>query len=270
MKTILTRCHSSAIRSLIVSVIVLFGVAQTRAQRYIRLPKFHIGLEVSSGPRSVQVKSDIEALNNVRVDEEGINVGMVLGTNAVQAKIRKGFFTASKASAQKIDFNGLDISLNGMLLSFFGTKIKYVKPYFSLGFARNNLSFTGSYSLPENQTVPAETVPPCCCKPPSDGPLGDPDFPGVNGAPTAETPIKEEEVTKPEDKELGSMMQSRLNAGLGVQIFVPTNRYFISLFADVKYGILVSSSTATPAFENTRISAPVYATLGVAFGLGSR
>lgn len=216
------------------------------------------------------MQSDIEALKNLRVNEEGINVGLVAGTEIFQAKVRKGFYRASATAEQQIKLAEFEASVNAMFLSILQVKNRYFKPYVTVGLARNSLTFSGGYALPG---VAAAAPQQCCCETSGGGPLADPDSPGNSQMATAEAdpdiPAIEEE-TSPKDSELAKVFETRVNTGIGVQLFAPAKKYFLSMFIEVKYGLLVGTIATSEPFRNTKASNSLFANLGIAFGLNGR
>src|SRR5690349_3919606 len=74
--------------------------------------KFYIGFDAGLGTRSFNISSDIEALDGLHANQEGFNLGVLVGGDVVRANIRKGFYKASATVGERIDIDEYELSMN--------------------------------------------------------------------------------------------------------------------------------------------------------------
>lgn len=246
---------------------------ETCAQRYYQSQKkLFLGLEGGVGTRTFKLQSDIKEIDQLKVDEEGFNLGVLLGGDVIQARARIGMYQSSKTVYQKVDVFEVEGGLN-----FYPGQIKkkqkpnYFRPYLTANLERDKLSFFGSYELPKPPQPQQQGGPKTCpnhngATPPGD-PSGDPDQ-----APDGQQgPLPDPDQPQPvsaEDKKLGQIALSRVNAGVGMMLHIPSRqRMFMNLFAEAKYGFPLGQQPSGYGFARTEVTKPLIVNFGVCLGL---
>ncbi|HEY3405736.1 MAG TPA: hypothetical protein VGK59_20270 [Ohtaekwangia sp.] len=276
MKKTFNLSISATIVMVIVSVCSLSAVAQ----QYNSKRKFYVGLDVGAGTRSFKMKTDIEALKGLAVEQEGYNLGLLIGGDVLRLNFRKGFYRAAQSVGHRIDIKESELGVN-----FFPVQLKpkkrYFRPYMTAGFMLTNMTFFGSYELPDRSGMlrgqpegegegAAET---CCCASHGSGMPAEPsDVMGSPsmGDPDAISPLADETGSNDDSQEAGRISDVRLNVGGGMMLMAPLRSTFIKLFFEVKYGLPLAAIPVSPGFENTKISNPVSVNFGIGFGLKNR
>jgi len=287
MKTT-SRISTSAavIRIIMVIGVIILALTHTAEAQYRGKSKFYLGLQGHAGTRSFNIKSDIEALDGVHIEQEGFSYGVMFGGDVLQFNLRNGFYNSTPSTLEIVKVTEYDLSMNIFPLQMARSKNAYLRPYLTAGVMFNSMTFRGSYEvndpmaklkkeLEEAKAKAAE----CCCADgsgsgpaiPTDpaatsvtpssansGPMADPDMPV--------TPIAEE--SNPDKiRETGKMADVRLNVGAGFMLMVPLRGSFFKLFGEVKYGVPIASLPGTAGFLNTKITNPVSMNLGIGIGL---
>src|SRR5690242_9271190 len=81
---------------LVLFAFVTFVSSTVEAQRYFRpTSKFYMGVEASYGSRSLQLKSDIDAINKLIVMGDGVGFGVVAGGSAFRVRLQQSFFSSN-------------------------------------------------------------------------------------------------------------------------------------------------------------------------------
>ncbi len=70
-----------------------------------------LGLEVGTGTSSFKIDSDIKEIDNLTVNEEGLNFGLTFGINNIQLR-GIGDLQASDAVGQRIDMSEFSMGVN--------------------------------------------------------------------------------------------------------------------------------------------------------------
>lgn len=243
---------------------------ETSAQQYYRSQKkLFLGLEGGFGTRTFKLRSDIKEIDQLNVDEEGFNLGVLFGGNVVQSRARIGMYQSSKTVLEKIDVFEVEGGLN-----FYPLQIKknrkpnYFRPYLAVNVERDKLSFFGSYELPKPRQSQQEE-PETCPNHTGSTPSEDPDRTQTPDSPQGPLPDPDQPQTATsEDKKLGQIALSRVNAGLGMMLHIPSHqRMFMNLFAEAKYGLPLNQQPSGYGLARTEVSKPLIVNFGICLGL---
>ncbi|HTJ53050.1 MAG TPA: hypothetical protein VL443_26530 [Cyclobacteriaceae bacterium] len=258
--------------------------------------KFYFGVEGLMGTRSFKINSDITAIDKMGAFLTGTGFGAMMGDKAFHTKITRSYFNTEAMADQKFKLVETEGVVNLYPLQFMKKKFRYFEPYVVLGFNKGSLNFYGDYAsqLKKNTkkatVAKAKTAPEfgtlnaCACT--CGGPMTDPDLymtspdaPAPSSAPAyssaappsdpfAGDPDKEASA-KPESSSayLGKMTINRATVGGGVECHIPGATRFVNLFAEIKYGMPLSTNTGNVSFQNTKVTPQLTINFGINFGL---
>lgn len=266
------RCFGRLLLVLGLSTLVMTSY-ETSAQRYYRSQKkLFLGLEGGVGTRTFKLRSDIKEIDQLNVDEEGFNLGVLFGGNVVQSRARIGMYQSSKTVYQKIDVFEVEGGLN-----FYPLQIKknrkpnYFRPYLAVNVERDKLSFFGSYELPKPPQSQQQGEPKTCPNHNSGTPPGDPSGDPDQTPAGQQVPLPDPDQPQPassENKKLGQIALSRVNAGLGMMLHIPSRQImFMNLFAEAKYGLPLSQQPSGYGFARTDVSKSLIVNFGICLGI---
>jgi len=257
--------------------------------------KFYFGIEGLMGTRSFKVKSDINAIDKMGAFFTGTGFGIMMGNKAFHTKVTRSYFNTEPMADQKFKLIETEGLVNLYPLQLIKKKFRYFEPYLLAGLNRGNLNFYGDYAselkkkknnkvtvAKTNAAPKSGTLNSCTCG----GPLVDPDLymtspdsptPSLNpsyssalppadpfaGDPNKPTP----NVQHTSSSYLGKMAINRATIGGGIEAHIPGATRFVNLFAEIKYGIPLSTRTRNSSFENTKVSSQLTINFGINFGL---
>jgi len=261
--------------------------------------KFYYGVEGLIGTRSFKIHSDITAIDKTGAFFTGKGFGVMVGDKAFHAKVTRSYYNTEPMADHKFKLIITEGVANVYPLQLVKKKFRYFEPYLLAGFNRGNLNFYGDYAsskknIKKATVAKAKTAPlfgtlannncTCTC-----GPLADPDMymtspdasvpssaPSYSTAAPPSDPFAGDPDKAASDGQqtsssyLGKMTINRATIGAGVECHIPGASKFVNLFAEVKYGIPLSTSTKDPLFENTKVSSQLTVNFGINFGLSSR
>ena len=188
------------------------------------------GLSANFGVRSFSLISDIKELNNMKVTEEGGNIGVVFGNELLRARVQvAGFYYSSANVCRTVNLFETAGVLTLYPLQFGRTKKLNVEPYLTAGGGYNSIRFFGFYldkDKPHNYSGEKEPY-------------------------------------------LGSVNQvmATVGAGLTWKIINEPNFNFAHLNAEVRYATPLSQGSASEAFRNTTTKEHLAVSVGIAFGM---
>jgi len=193
----------------------------------------YLGGEMSLAFAQYSLKSRISALEGLHVNYIGTNLGGVVGNSIGKIKANVGLYYSEPSVPYTMEmFQG---AIAGTLYILRVNKLKYhsFEPYVTLGLARQQTKFYGNYlPVTENGIVPPANYS------------------------AAEQPL------------LGKAGFTQLNTSVGVEYQLTScNTTFVHLFAEVGYGVSISSRASNQAFVGTRLSNPTTFLLGINFGI---
>jgi len=192
----------------------------------------YVGGEMSLAFPQYSLKSRISALEGLRVNYIGTNLGGLIGNAIGKLKANIGLYYSEPSVPYTMEmFQG---AIAGTLYILRINKVKHhsFEPYVTLGLAHQQTKFYGNY-LPQDNGI----------------------------APLANYSNSEQPL-------LGKTGFTQMNTGVGVEYQLTScNTTFIHLFAEVGYGVSISSSASNLAFAGTRLSNPTTFSLGINFGI---
>jgi hypothetical protein len=244
---------------LLAAILVSHFATAQYSERYI--PIGYIGLEANVGTRAFGLTStNIPELNQLKVSEEGVNLGLLAGNEAVIGKLKFGLYRSARLVREKINMQEGDLAINVFPLYILNVKSKLLKPYALVAFGLNNLQFHGSYSLPAPPPMPAQHSE-CECE-------ADPTLPGCTDEASTEEPQEEDIIVREgETRYLGSIVVSKFDFGGGVQVHMAKRNKYFNMFAEVKYGLPVGTKSKDQAFRETKISNFMIVNVGISMGI---
>lgn len=181
------------------------------------------------------LKSRIEALNGLKVSYIGTAIGGVVANQVVKLKANVGLYYSNPSVPY--NFEMLQGSLSSNIYFLRIKKITYhtFEPYAKLGLSTQRTKFYGNYLPAENRNKPA-----------------DPN----NNYSSFDQPL------------LSVSLYNQLNTGLGVEYQLENcKKMFIHLFAEMNYGVMISSRSSNVAFNRTITHNPLSFSVGVNVGI---
>jgi hypothetical protein len=275
------------IKGILISSILLAGIFCTELAQAQRPPKgysfsnynrgantFVLGLEGGISTRTFVVKSDIDAINQLQVVQEGWSMGLIIGGKNMTTRLVFGNYNTSSTVSKEVGQKSFGGQMSVYPLSLLGVKSKYFQPYIITGIEINAISFSGNY-------IPAPKLPlnanqqqcQCACDDGGSGLPGDPDMPSA-GQGSSGPPSNPNQETQP-DPDLEQTAKPRVDkllatqalAGLGLEISFKSNDRFYTMFSEARYGIPVGVEALTAPLRDTSISGQLALYFGVRIGL---
>lgn len=209
--------------------------------------KPYIGFETSVGTQTFTMKSNLPEYNNLKLYEEGYNIGVFAGGNGFLVKLRNGFYKADLIE-KSLPVHNFQTTLNVFPLHYTRSKNEFAKPYVVLGIEKNTFEVSALVTPKPKQVVPPTGEHECGELP------GDPE--------QVETPVM------PALPELrtGNFSALRMIAGTGVQVRIEKKRFFVNLHAEVQFGFPLKTSSTVAGFENTTVTRQLSTNGGIGFG----
>ena len=142
---------SAAILALIM---LLVGVHACSAQ-ISRKEHYYFGFEGNLGVKAFNLQSNIAALNNLQVLEEGGTLGVVVGNKHVRARIQAaGFYYSASRVAQTVNLVESAALFNIYPLELFNKKgRRFVDLYLTGGVSYSRMKFFGYYLNEEKANI---------------------------------------------------------------------------------------------------------------------
>ena len=280
---------------IITTVVLMSGVIM--AQR--KTPqKFYYWAEATIVTRSFKLKSNIADINNAKPFLSGQNFGVIMGSKRIHAKVRQGYYKTEESATQKFKMIETEGVVNLYPFQFATKKFRYFEPYFLIGANRSGIKFFGNYVSTEQKTagtVPGANVDSktgtslgtaegtliCCCTDDGEMPTNPYQIVSIQSTPVTNptaiesaiandlTAVQQETLIDETTTEsfLGKVMTTRATVGFGLECHVPGANHFINLFAELKYGFALNTTSRTAAFQDTKSSGQLSVNFGLSFGL---
>jgi hypothetical protein len=191
--------------------------------------KSYWGFEGSFGTRSFSLRSDIAAIDGMKVIEEGGSAGVIVGVEAVQIKVRGGFYYSSSKVCHTVNLFETEGTINLRPLQLVGPGHRVLEPYAFAGINKSTLKFHGFY----NQ----------------------------NGIDNSKVNFSTERAPY-----LGKILLTSATLGFGIDFRLPERMSFIHLFSEVKYSAPINQESGSPMFGKTTTSDQLALNVGVSFG----
>jgi len=206
-----------------------FKATQAQAQQLRNSQYRYIGFEANFGVKSSTISSDLAAVNNMSVMEEGGSVGLVLGNQVVKGRMQvAGFYYSNSSVKHTVNRIESAMLLNVYPLKFINKSRQAINPYVSGGVDYSTMKFFGYYNNPEATKK-------------------------INYS-SSSAPF------------LGKIASTRGTIGAGIEWRLPQMRDFVHLFAEARYSWAISQN-ADDLFKNTKVSNSTSINIGVSFGL---
>lgn len=215
------------LKGVLIVTAILLSYLNVQAQTFKAFARdYQLGLEGSFGIKTFNLSSNIEKINGLRVAEEGGQIGVGIGAKALRVKVRQGYFYSSSAVAHTVDEIRSAFVANLYPAKIFSNKGRF-QPYFMGGIERNILRMYGTYGSDVDHRVNYSVT---------------------------EAPY------------LGKISSIVASAGVGMEYSLKAPGYFISFFAEGRYGKPLSTSSSGALFSQTSTSSQMVVNVGVAFG----
>lgn len=186
----------------------------------------YYGFEAHFGVKSTKLSSDLAAIHNMDVIQEGGSVGFVLGSRAVKTRLQAAGFYYSHAGV-KHAVNAIEsgLTVNVYPLKFINTSNQALNPYLSGGVDYNIMKFFGYYATPDSK---------------------------VNYSRSSAAYI-------------GKVAYARGSVGGGIEWRLPQEYDFVHLFAEARYSWAIDRN-ADEILKHTTAANTASVNLGVSFG----
>jgi hypothetical protein len=187
--------------------------------------------EASLGVQSFQLNSNINSLNQSRVDQYGGSIGLNFGNELWQAKIKPfGYYNSSSNSLTTVKLIESSAHINFYPLSALLSKpSRLPNLYLTGGIARAKIKINGSF-LQNEQTV---------------------------------------ECTYLDNSFTGNILSWNLLGGVGMEYKILLNQTSINLFTEIKKGLSAGSSSDKDLFKNTSINNFTMVNIGFSIGINN-
>jgi hypothetical protein len=228
---------------------------------------FVLGIEGGASMRTFTIKSDIDAINQLQVIQEGWSGGLVVGGGKLRGKLLYGNYAISSTISTDIREKSFSAQLQFYPLSTLGVKSKYFQPYVLAGIDVSNIIFKGTY-IPAPKLEKEKEIPcPCDCG----GLPGDPDLPpsgsGLPGPPP--NPSGDPDLVAPPDTRTDRLLATQAVAGLGLECNFKSNGRMFTIFSEARYGKPLGVEPITTPLANTSISGQFIVYFGISIGISN-
>lgn len=213
---------------LIVSLLSFAGIANAQAQGYRNSQYRYFGLEANFGVKTSALTSDVEAINNMRLVEEGGSIGLVMGSQVVKGRMQvAGFYYSNSSVKHTVNMIESSLQANVYPLKFINKSKQSINPYFSGGVDYATLKFFGYYNNPESTKK-------------------------INYSGSS-APF------------IGKIASTRGTVGAGIEWRLAQVNDFVHVFAEAKYSFAMAQD-ADEFYKNTKVSNSTSINIGVSFG----
>lgn len=265
--------YTTVVLLLITSLLATVAVGQKNS-RYARSfqptsNKYFVGIESGMGTTSLNFKSDIADLKDLKFYSTGWNIGLTAGDKAFKLRATFGKYSFQKSMSQTIDQKLLSVKINVSPVRLF-SKVKYFQLYALSGVDYGTFSFTG-ISVPKFKDPTVTPTQVCCCE--TSGSSGPPPNPGgqvVNGPPPnpGEQVVLEDNQTRElVDPKTLSLKKAQINAGIGAEFNMTKKGKYFRMFAEAHYGIPLKEIISDLSLSKTKLSGQLVVNIGVGFGI---
>ncbi|MBA4056059.1 MAG: hypothetical protein C0490_15195 [Marivirga sp.] len=215
--------------AMILFLFLCAGIYSCSAQAQSFRPIKYMGFEVAFGVRAFNINSNIAAINDLAVVEEGGSLGLIFGNDYLRGKIRAaGFYYSGAKVPRTVDLFESEGLINFYPLQYLRKSKAALDIYLIGGVTVDNIKFYGHY-------------------------LND-DKAKINYSVTNEP-------------YLGKRTQVNATGGIGLEYQLPMEYDFVHLFAEAKYAKPFQSSSNNESFRNTTTSDLSSISVGVSFGI---
>jgi hypothetical protein len=235
------RNHSdSIVKGLFIYSLFLIAIFQCFSllgqSQFTRKGHVNAGFDVAFGTKNFNVFSDIPALDQMRVVQEGGAAGLFMGNDRIKVKIKQGYFYSASSVPQSVDLIESDATINLNFLQLKKIRSRNFDPYILAGIERNALKFYGFFNNKQTDAGNRSNL----------------QNPRINYS-VSETPYK------------GKVVALRATVGFGLAYRIPIQYSYVKVYSECKYGYPVKSSSLE--LKNTTVSNQFTVNAGVSFGL---
>lgn len=213
--------------SLIVFVILACFNAPTVQAQHMRNSNYrYFGFEANFGVKSTKLTSDVAAINNMAVMEEGGSLGFVMGNQVVKTRLQAaGFYYSNSSVKHTVNMVESALQLNVYPLKFINKSKQALNPYVSGGVDYSTLKFFGHYNAPDAKINYSSSSAPY----------------------------------------IGKIVMTRGTVGGGIEWRLSQVRDFVHIFAEARYSWGVTQD-ADDFYKNTTVANSTSINVGVSFG----
>jgi hypothetical protein len=212
---------------MLILFLVAVAIFSAEAQQLKRLAKqYHLGIEGNFGVRVLVLKSNIAAINNFMVIEEGGSIGVSASVKPVAIRFRHGYYYSSSNVSSTIDLVRSAVTFNFYPLQVFKKNKSVLQPYLITGLQRNIFKMYGHYN---------------------------PDITSSNYS-MSEAPF------------LGRITSAGVGIGAGLEYVLKGGNHFVKIFTEATRGTTIGDIKTNEFFSSTEMKNRGNITLGVAFG----
>lgn len=221
--------NSNSFKTIIAMLMVAFaGLGYTQAQGFRNSQYRYFGLEASFGMKASTISSDVEAIDNMRLAEEGGSIGLVMGNQVVKGRLQvAGFYYSNSSVKHTVNMVESSLQFNVYPLKFINKSKQALNPYVSGGVDYATLKFFGYYNNPESTKK-------------------------INYS-SSSAPF------------IGKIASTQGTVGAGIEWRLAQVRDFVHLFAEAKYSFSMAQD-ADEFYKNTKVSNSTSINIGVSFG----
>jgi hypothetical protein len=224
----------SSLRSLngIKGIVILFSfvassISSVYGQELRNSDYKYLGFEANFGMKSTKLTSDLPAIHNMGVMEEGGSLGLVMGNQVIKTRLQAaGFYYSNSSVKHTVNMIESAVLLNVYPLKFINKSRQSINPYVSGGVDYSTLKFFGYYNNPDAKINYSNSSAPY----------------------------------------LGKIASTRGTVGGGIEWRLPQMRDFVHLFAEARYSWAIAQD-ADELFKNTTVANSTSINIGVSFGL---
>jgi hypothetical protein len=218
---------------LLLIIFLLAGIGICSCSAQPSAPGIYKGFEANYGIRVFKIQSNIPEISNLNVIAEGGNAGIMFGNDVMLTKIRPlGLYYSTDRIGQTVnlfEFEGL-MNFHPFQINKYGNSAP-VSPYIISGFAQCFVKLFGHYT---------------------------------------EDPSKKTNYSTSYEPYVGriNVTTAIIGAGIDWKVKTPTyaERSFLSLYAEVKYGLPMLSNANNQILSNTSTQKFLSINVGVCFG----
>lgn len=225
-----SRIRGKGVNAVMILILFFFiGIYSCSVQAQSFRPIKYMGFEVAFGGRAFKINSDIAAISDLRVMEEGGSLGVIFGNDYMRAKLRAaGFYYSSSKVSRTVDLFESEALLNFYPLQYLRKSNSALDIYLIGGITMDDIKFFGHYLIADKTNINYSVT---------------------------------------NEPYLGKRTQFNATVGVGLEYRLPMEYDFVHLFVEAKHGRPFQSLTSSDSFINTKISDLTSISVGVSFGI---
>jgi|SRR5687768_11629658 hypothetical protein len=215
-------------KGLVASLILIVCLHATLSQAQgLRNSNYrYVGFEANLGVKSTKLASDLAAINNMGVMQEGGSLGLVFGNQVVKTRLQAaGFYYSNSSVKHTVNLVESALQLNIYPIKLINKSKQAINPYISGGVDYSTMKFFGYYDNPEAKINYSSSSAPY----------------------------------------LGKIAATRGTVGGGIEWRLSQVSDFVHLFAEARYSWGVKRD-ADELFQNTKVANATSINVGVSFG----